>query len=67
MSGGLDNGCDSVPAGSVIGHSRRASTWRRAPSPNATSACVDTWLTDFRADLPKPDEVNAALLELLAS
>jgi non-heme chloroperoxidase len=24
-------------------------------SPCATYACVDTWLTDFRADLPKID------------
>jgi non-heme chloroperoxidase len=24
-------------------------------SPHATYACVDTWLTDFRADLPKID------------
>jgi non-heme chloroperoxidase len=24
-------------------------------SPHATFACVDTWLTDFRADLPKID------------
>jgi non-heme chloroperoxidase len=24
-------------------------------SPHATYACVDTWLTDFRADLPKVD------------
>jgi non-heme chloroperoxidase len=24
-------------------------------SPYATYACVDTWLTDFRADLPKID------------
>jgi non-heme chloroperoxidase len=24
-------------------------------SPYATHACVDTWLTDFRADLPKVD------------
>jgi pimeloyl-ACP methyl ester carboxylesterase len=26
-----------------------------AVSPYATHACVDTWLTDFRADLPKID------------
>jgi non-heme chloroperoxidase len=26
-----------------------------ASSPYATYACVDTWLTDFRADLPKID------------
>jgi non-heme chloroperoxidase len=26
-----------------------------ASSPHATYACVDTWLTDFRADLPKID------------
>ncbi len=26
-----------------------------ACSPHATYACVDTWLTDFRADLPKID------------
>jgi non-heme chloroperoxidase len=24
-------------------------------SPHAAHACVDTWLTDFRADLPKID------------
>ena len=26
-----------------------------AASPHASFACVDTWLTDFRADLPKID------------
>ncbi len=28
-------------------------------SPHATYACVDTWLTDFRADLPKIDVPDA--------
>ena len=32
-----------------------ASTSRPGASPYATYACVDTWLTDFRCDLPKID------------
>ena len=33
----------------------RASSVAAAASPYASYACVDTWLTDFRADLPKID------------
>src|SRR5580704_5604011 len=44
----------SVAPGSASAHGRRASTWRLA-APLATYACVDTWLTDFRADLPEID------------
>ena len=45
----------SAAAGSATGPGRRASTSPPAPRRIATYACVDTWLTDFRADLPKID------------
>ena len=49
------NVMSSVGPGSATGRGRPASMWRPASSPCATYACVDTWLTDFRADLPKID------------
>ena len=42
-------------AGSATRRGRPASTSPSARPPYATYACVDTWLTDFRADLPKID------------
>ena len=40
---------------SATGPGRRASRSPPGASPFATYACVDTWLTDFRGDLPKID------------
>jgi non-heme chloroperoxidase len=44
----------SAATGSVIGPGTRASMWRSVLR-RTTYACVDTWLTDFRTDLPKID------------
>ena len=42
-------------SGSATPPSAPASRSRPAASPYATYACVDSWLTDFRDDLPKID------------
>jgi non-heme chloroperoxidase len=63
----------------TVGRENSADNTAQQMSPHATLACVDTWLTDFRGDLPKFDVptlvihgekdrilVNPALLSFLA-
>jgi non-heme chloroperoxidase len=52
-----DRGADDVLAAERIGDAALRASFQVAAgaSPYATYACVDTWLTDFRGDLPKID------------
>ena len=46
-----------VYAGSLVSEERFRASWNTATSASATGAvaCIPTWLTDFRGDLPKLD------------
>ncbi|GAA3580446.1 alpha/beta hydrolase [Kribbella ginsengisoli] len=46
-----------VYGGNLVSEERFRASWNTATSASATAAvaCIDTWLTDFRGDLPKLD------------